>query len=72
MSELHDEIAREYAEHGFVTRWLVVAEVATLDDNRQLHVAAGNGAGEAPPTWDLIGMLDHATMMIRYDDSDED
>lgn len=69
---IHDAIQRDLESNGFLTRWIVVAEVVTPSDHRQLHVQAGNGSGDAPPTWDILGMLDHAGMMVRYSDDDDD
>lgn len=75
---VHDAIQGELAERGFVTRWVVVAEVVRMEsDERELHVHAGNGNGDSPPTWDILGMLDQSMMMVRSDyleltDADDD
>lgn len=50
---LHSEIEGEC--EGFVTRWVVVAEVLKDGEERELHVMSGPRTGPQP--WDVIGML---------------
>lgn len=64
---LHNEI--QDACEGFVTRWVVVAEVVEGSDERELHVLSGSGLGNGgPPPWDVIGMLESAKSMAERDE----
>jgi len=63
---LHGEV--EQACEGFVTRWVVVAEVLIEGDVRELHVLSGPRTGPQP--WDVIGMLHTAINIADTDDAD--
>ncbi len=70
MSELHDRI--EEACEGFVTRWVVVAEVVDGSQERELHVLSGSGInGDGPPPWDVAGMLAYATKITLEEDEED-
>ena len=56
---LHNEVENEC--EGFVTRWVVVAEVLKDGEERELHVLSGPRTGPQP--WDVIGMLRVAESM---------
>jgi hypothetical protein len=61
---LTDEIQKEC--EGYVTRWVVVAEVLEQGDERELHVLTGSGVEDVgPPTWDVVGMLRVASSMAE-------
>ena len=64
---LHDEI--QDACEGFVSRWVIVAEVVEGGEERELHVMSGSGiGGSGPPPWDVIGMLESAKKMAEQEE----
>ena len=68
MSDLLAAIQNEV--DGFVTRYMVIAEVAGTHDmsERQMHFISADGLGNGgPATWDQIGMLRYAELMITRD-----
>lgn len=66
---LHGQI--EEAVEGFVSRWVIVAEVVVEGDERELHVLSGSGLGNGgPPPWETAGMLAYAHKMALEDDDE--
>lgn len=53
--------------HAMVTRWLVIAEVQTADQNAVVHVDGDSMSNERLPTWQKLGLLAQLTKSLGRD-----
>ena len=58
--------------NGFVSRWVLVAEVIMDGEKKELHLISSTGSGYSLAPWDVTGMLAYGQGLAEGDTGEDD